>query len=199
MKYFVPLILALLFFGSCGKENDYTTYEPKPYLPAYPGSYWQYSDGSIIETGNNYERAEIFKHIFNGNQTECESIETANFPIYDNAYLKEYTMYKNLAGGGCFNKILLSENLGDEFLTSTSSANSVLRVVAVDTTIVLPNGKTYNQVIQTHYLEGPYPREYHEFFAKDIGFIGRYVIQDGPDTTHFPEWDRYLVSHLIHQ
>lgn len=52
------LLLALFLFNSCNRNDDpidpqvdIDTIFPSEYIPAYPGSWWKYSDGSEIKAG----------------------------------------------------------------------------------------------------------------------------------------------------
>ncbi len=113
MNRYILALSALVFLGSCKKDREYETHYPKSYLPAYPGSYWEYSDGSKILTSDEFEIGEIFESESNYGQTElttCTLIETPKFLVYQGKYLKNYTVYYN--PNSCYSRVLLGENLG---------------------------------------------------------------------------------------
>lgn len=60
---FMFLILVILLCNACNKKeclettelNSMDTIFPNPYLPAYPGSWWEYNDTILVETYDNWQ------------------------------------------------------------------------------------------------------------------------------------------------
>ena len=171
-------------------------------LPVYPGSYWEYSNGNVIRVGNDYELVEIFQsHLnFGTRNVTCTSLETAYFPKYGNHYVKGYTRY-GIGDESCSTKTLLSETLGEVVDRGASKyGRTELKVVLIDSTVTLPNNKTYENVIVTRYRKyqtGLLFNEYQYYYAKDVGYLGmqHMYIRDFPWS--FPLWNFYLENYYI--
>ena len=75
-KHIIGLFAILVLF-SCKEEEQYDTILPKEYFPAYPGSYWVYSNGVTKTTDVFYQL-----HYING--------EDVYVPEYDGKTVVEY-------------------------------------------------------------------------------------------------------------
>jgi len=88
--------LFIVFFGlltSCTKEDALTIVYPKEYLPAYPGSWWVYSNGERVTVQPEYV-AHSYQPSINSNDYTSEKL----VPCIDGNYLYEYsiTQYSTL-------------------------------------------------------------------------------------------------------
>lgn len=72
-----PWLLLLLLISACKVEEQYNTIYPKEYFPAFPGSYWVYSNGVTKTTHRFYQI-----HTVNG--------EDVYVPEYDGKTVVEY-------------------------------------------------------------------------------------------------------------
>lgn len=83
---FMALGLAL---SACDNGSDARYIEPNEYLPAYPGSYWDYSDGSRVRA-TDYEL-----HSYRLSTTSTEKSEECFVPVWDGKYLYKYSIYQS--------------------------------------------------------------------------------------------------------
>jgi hypothetical protein len=179
--------------------------EPLPYLPAYPGSWWQYSDGSVITTGENYALGPILATQWDPNHgVKYCCIETiAYLPVYDGRPLHHYSRMKmdasNTRAEICCEQIL-SEDLGAIFRWGGSHYGRKLsKVVAVDTTVVLASGVSYSPcIVVARSLQFPYSLsaldKYYEVYARDVGLIKTWK-RLGPDTLISELSSYYIAPH----
>jgi len=210
MKRILLPLICLLVIGSCKKDEinnvlippkTYPTRYPGAYLPTYPGSYWVYNTGDTVKTGAKYVTAEIYREYrnFGTGAVTCNAIETAIFPVYRGAYVKDYTLYGLNSKGVCYNNPLLSEELGKMItLYASKYYRTELIVKSKDVQITLPNGKVYDSVIVMNELNYGGPElDVEHYYAKHIGFIGKQTIENYFTQDTVPVWDKYLVDYYI--
>ncbi len=193
-----------------GNFRGCDTIKPLSYLPAYPGSYWIYSNGDTIKTSDSYELHTLYEKAWITSEEppyypveECVEKETAYFPIYDNKILKGYKQYSivNSPTSYCETLLLLCESLGAGWtINYTTHDRSSMLITKKDTTIALPNNVVYNNVIvaEYNYTINSSPiikKEY--YYAKDIGLIQLKTIYAllGPGEPNTIDW--YLTDYFI--
>ena len=54
MKEILFIFAAIILLTSCKKDDALTVVYPKEYLPAYPGSWWEYSNGEVSKVHKEY-------------------------------------------------------------------------------------------------------------------------------------------------
>jgi len=85
---FFTLFAGLALLVACDKGDDYEYVTPGEYLPAYPGSYWDYSDGSRVRA-TDYET-----HNYRLSVSSPDMSETCYVPVWDGKYLYKYSVYQ---------------------------------------------------------------------------------------------------------
>ena len=211
------LILSLTATVACKKKEEAPTcnepsgihashlalVEPLPYLPAYPGSWWQYSDGSTITAGENYALAPILATQWDPNHglKYCCLETVAYLPIYNGRPLHQYSRMVLDASQGrgevCCEKIL-SEQYGEMFYWGGSHYGRKLsKVIAVDTIVALTSGVSYSPcIVIARSLRFPYSTsaldQYYEVYARNVGLIKTWE-RNGPDTV-IKELESYSIA-----
>lgn len=160
---------------------------PKEYLPVYPGSYWEYDDGSIETVGNNYEKVGVFNYLrtpppwWQGHGNPYWPNDSIYVPVWNGNPILEYDRINTdeyyiplipIINENIFEKTVLEQ---DHRIWGT-----VIMTVAVDTVILV--GETiFNDVIVT--LQGwgfindfdQFPENFtglkKKYYAKEIGLI----------------------------
>lgn len=177
---------------------------PLDYLPARPGSWWTYSDGSTITTSATYIRSMIYDNGWDGNSglTYCCPRTVLWLPTYNGAPLYGYTrMLGGSAGsyGGTCCQQLLSEKLGDVYRWGGNHyGRTTLKTMAVDTTLTLASGTAYADCIMVKRVEGIASNYFDQantyyltFYAPGVGMVKEeFVSTSGA-------WVRELVDHWI--
>lgn len=166
-------ILLFLVIFSCRKPEEeeplpeplvYDTLYPLSYLPAYPGSYWKYTDISgelsAIYTGPDYVKASY------------QASDSSYVPIYDGKPLWGYSVPTNYSS---VPQALLSVNVNvnDWQLYYNSGVTTSRRVIARDTTISI-GGQDYFPTIVTedYYVYGSFLHPLNRrYYTKEVGMI----------------------------
>ena len=81
-------VAALALFAACGDGNDPKYIAPEAYLPAYPGSFWDYTDGTRVRA-TTYEL-----HSYRPSTTSAGYTDECYVPIWDGHYLYKYSIYQ---------------------------------------------------------------------------------------------------------
>ncbi len=191
------IISTALTLAACDKGSDPKYYTPGDYLPAYPGSYWDYSDGSRTRA-TNYEL-----HNYRLSTTSNKFSDESYVPIWDGKSLYTYSIYQDaplyplkqlLAGKSSGSSTwVVDENNGEKLkrcethLDSLIISNytSVYDSIA-DTTIVVDT--IFEDICQVvEYMENKGYEEYwntREFYAKNVGLI-RVDVNNPYDTLNY--------------
>jgi len=117
---------ALIAFGillaivSCKKDEVLTVVEPGVYFPAYPGSFWYYSNGDVSKVHTEY-----VAHSYQVNLNSTEYTDRKLVPYIDHEYLYGYEITQN--SNAFPTKKLLSETIIDAWLVDTVGSESVFR------------------------------------------------------------------------
>jgi len=185
MKHLPFLLLILLF--SCKKDKHpetpapkpFDTIKPNPYLPVYPGSWWEFKDnkgGTIThQTGPTYVKDQ---YTIKGMYSDLPS-DTVLVPLYmgrkiwgrwDHVhfFFHPYTEFIPVVSD--------SIPVGAGWLNwkYDSHSNSFAGVRTRDTSIIIA-GKTYSPTIVIQYTQGgdsaPYYLYQREYYTKDIGLV----------------------------
>ena len=73
----------LAVFAACGDGSDPKYIAPEAYLPAYPGSYWDYTDGTRV-------RATAYElHSYRPSTTSTDSTDIVNQLLITGGYFKK--------------------------------------------------------------------------------------------------------------
>lgn len=216
-KTYILIIYFIVLVVGCENESPdielnnnelkkFDTIFPGDYLPAFPGSYWIYSDGDTIKTGKDFELSIIYEPHYDFSTgvdmfDTCIAIDTAYFPIYGNKILNRYTTYWWSSNVRCAKFKLLDEIEGSGWTISSSKNDwSGMSVKSKDSRIVLPNQISYDSVIVMVYnytINNYNITKYEYYYAKNIGFIGSKTIYDQLSGTDTVTWESYLIDYKI--
>ena len=177
----------MTLINSCKREDEsIEKIVPEAYFPAYPGSYWIYTNQDTLQVNPTYEKCTYRSSPFDAVPEYATLLlpRLKNNEIFGGCFIKGYeiTNLSGLAHDQYFREIL-SETQGREFYITSSYSGFQRRGVTItnDTTLSI-NGKIYENVIITlqydmHWVdqgialnECAYLKEY---YAKDVGLIRR--------------------------
>lgn len=194
------IFFALLLSGCKETEVDYIF--PKDYLPAYPESYWVYSDGTTTKVSPSYHKHKYYEEL-EGTATTDE----VYVPIMNGQYVYEYEITQN--NNRIPLKQMLSEVNGDDWRVDYWQDGEIRRkVIDKDVTIslsqpvVTPEStsdgqQTFDSVIIVieYYKSGDVASPWltKEYYAPFIGLIRQDVNRDGINII-FKELTRYYIS-----
>ncbi len=181
--------------------------EPSRFLPAYPGSWWHYSDGSVISTADTYTRSAVLSNNWDPNHgvDRCCIPAALKLPIYDGLPLYGYVRMRadapSTLSGSCCER-LLSENLGEVYRWGGDHyGRTQLKTMAIDTTITLSSGIAYTSVIMVKRVNGIAANYFNTthtytltFYAPDVGLV-KEVRVAWPDTTTRELTDHWIAGH----
>jgi hypothetical protein len=201
-NHFFLILIVTSLFCTCKKDQELIdTYFPGDYLPAYPGSYWIYSNQDTIKTENSYRKDTLETPVYYQDNIYaieyCEFFECGYYPIYDHQTLRNYTLFPNY----CTESIkLLDETLNKSWMTYNWKDYFIRReVTAKDVQISLPNSKMYDSVIvveENIETIADYGKKEH-YYAKNVGLIGIKTIHMNFDTLN--TFDYYLIEYKINK
>ena len=172
------LFLSIVVFSfSCQKEEVPSVIYPKSYFPAYPGSYWVYTDGETRTVEPDY-----CLHSFQQGIVGPDFSEEAYVPKMGQQYVYQYGITQNSVTYPL--KQLLSEKLNDSWVIKDWNNDKIKRkVVAINDTINIDqypytsDSVTFYTpvivVIEFSSLEGEAHWRSKEYYAKNIGLIRR--------------------------
>ncbi len=88
-KLVAALAAGLAVMAACDNGSDAKYITPEPYLPAYPGSYWDYTDGNRVRACD-YEL-----HRYRESTTATSLTDECFVPVWDGKYLYKYSIYQS--------------------------------------------------------------------------------------------------------
>ena len=155
------------------------TVKPLSYLPAFPGSFWKYSDGSKVTTSPNYVKdASRFR-----SNNKVTVLDTVYVPLYNSIPLWGYNSRQetcidwNCASTKPF-LALLSESLpvGSGWTTRVNGHDSNGNSIMAKETSISIAGKEYSPTIVINESFLPrnvsFPYLYgRKYYTKDIGLV----------------------------
>ncbi len=197
MRTYLILILIAVIFVSCKKENDnnnitsissvYDTIYPLSYFPAFPGSYWIYSNDDTLKIEDNYELYYYDKSYFD-QAPDYDTVYLPKFKINsifnssspDEKYIHVYKYeIENFSYRLLFRSIM-SETLGNRFpVAENFGGHSPYAITTtVDTSMQIENNYYPKVLIVSYYTEPTDTNSHvfpyrHDYFAKNIGLIMR--------------------------
>lgn len=156
----------LAVFAACGDGSDPKYIAPEAYLPAYPGSYWDYTDGTRV-------RATAYElHSYRPSTTSTDYTDECYVPVWDGHYLYKYSIYqpsplypmKELLRAKGSAVWIVDENNGDKQKRSE---------VLIDSLAV--GDSLYKSVYRvTEFLESLDDTDHwniREYYAKNVGLV----------------------------
>ncbi len=156
----------LAVFAACGDGSDPKYIAPEAYLPAYSGSYWDYTDGTRV-------RATAYElHCYRPSTTSTDYTDECYVPVWDGHYLYKYSIYqpsplypmKELLRAKGSAVWIVDENNGDKLKRSE---------VLIDSLAV--GDSLYKSVYRvTEFLESLDDTDHwniREYYAKNVGLV----------------------------
>lgn len=166
--------------------ND--TIYPKEYFPVYPGSYWEYNDGSRIECENDYKKVKIYDclpkpHHSYETEFKFRPHDSIFVPVWDGKPIFEYSEINYNNDYIPLIPILFeTKNEKVQFNQDPRYFSCCIMTLTTDTSIYIDDTQ-YNNVIVTisgcgagMSLEG-FPHNFNDselekrYYAKNIGLI----------------------------
>lgn len=156
----------LAVFAACGDGSDPQYITPDAYLPAFPGSYWDYTDGTRVRA-TGYEL-----HSYRPSTTSTDYTDECYVPVWDGHYLYKYSIYqpsplypmKELLRAKGSAVWIVDENNGDKLKRSEA---------AIDSLIV--GDSVYKDIYcVTEFIESLDNVDHwntREYYAKNIGLV----------------------------
>ena len=196
MRKLFLLVITCTVFGGCKKaefcpkgyvvneQHSLDTIYPSEYFAAYPGSWWEYTDGTK-DTCNSWEEVRVW---VSQEDSECPIVSEDLVYLPENLFHHPGHIYGNQyvqTLDGELNtefKPLLDTLAGiiDSYRSSSTTTVTVETIANMDTMSV--NGIIYHDVIhmrhefQQYYwqtLSGPPATYYDLYYARNIGLIKR--------------------------
>jgi len=197
IKITTSLLLITVLFSAC-KETELEYIFPKDYLPAYPESYWIYSDGSTVKVAPGYHKHNYFEELEGTSKSDQVYV-----PKMNNQYVYEYKVTQD--NNRIPLKKMLSESKDDDWVVDYWQNGEIRRkVIDKDVTLrltdSLPNGvKNLDSVIVVieYYKDADttLPWFTKEYYAPLIGLV-RQDARRGQDSLILKELTRYYISNF---
>ncbi len=192
------LILGFAILYGCNEaENEYIF--PKDYFPAYPQSYWVYSNGTTVKVSPGYHEHNYYE----GLETTATS-DVVYVPRIGDQFVYEYSITQN--DNRVPLKKLLSEKTGEDWVVNYWEDGQMRRKVINKDTSVTLTSPTENKGVQTfdscivviEYFKDTieYDWQTKEIYAPKVGLI-RQEIRRGEDSLINKELVRYYISEII--
>jgi len=198
MKKITLLLVLIGILGGC-KDTDIEYIFPKDYFPAYPESYWVYSDGTTVKVSPGYHKHNYYEEL----ETNVTSDEVY-VPKIDNEYVYQYSITQN--DNRVPLKKLLSESTNDDWIVSYwQNGEMRRRVINNDTSVTLTtpiennDQQTFDSciIVQEYFKDtAAQPWLTKEIYAPKIGLIRQEIRREG-DSLITKEMVRYFISEDI--
>lgn len=195
IKKGISLLMLTTIMLSC-KDTELEYIFPKDYLPAYPESYWVYSDGSITKVTPGYHKNRYFEQL----EGTAKSDEVY-VPKMNGQYVYEYSITQD--DNRIPLKKLLTEKKDDDWRVGYWKDGEIRRKVIdkdvkLTLTDSLPNGKSTldSVIIVIEYYKSPtetLPWMTKEYYAPFIGLVRQDIRRD-QDSLILRELSRYYIS-----
>lgn len=174
------LLLAFgAFFMQCADDNSLSIVYPKAYLPAYPGSWWSYTNGdrSLVYpeyVGHNYEPS------INSPESTTEML----VPYLDGEYLYEYKITQMSTEYPV--KKLLDSSIVAEWVVNVVNDEKIYRktIAKIDSFYLAGDSSLFTDVLTVvEFQESMGVNKWNkkEYYAKNVGLI-RVDINNPNDT-----------------
>lgn len=192
-------MLFFALFAGC-EETEYQYILPNRYFPAYPESYWVYSNGTTVKVDPGYH-----KHVY---YPELGSIKQSDYvyvPRINNDYVYEYKITQNstliplktLLAPLSSTAWKVDEWEGKNVMRKVESSNATVTLFSLESE--LDSVVFDSVVVVVEYIddENARPWIYRESYALDVGLIRREI--NLSDTAVEPFVEKELVRYHINQ
>lgn len=205
LKFFVInriliVCVAILLFASCKKDNPLDVIVPKEYLPAYPGSYWDYTNGERISVHTEYV-VHSYGESINSPSKSTEKL----VPKIGNEYLYEYKITQNSIVYPL--KQLLTETVSSSWIVNELNGENYYRktIEIIDTMYIkLPSDNDaldsvlyLNTLVVVEYTDSMTVEKWNtkEYYSKNVGLIRSEV--NNPYDNIDPVVQKQLIYYYI--
>ncbi|HPW67463.1 MAG TPA: hypothetical protein PLY32_05025 [Salinivirgaceae bacterium] len=198
MKNIIFIAIILLFAFGC-EETNYPFIFPEKYFPAYPESYWVYSNGTTEKVDPGYHKHIYYKEL--GNMAQSEFVFV---PRINNEYVFKYNITQNNTLMPI--KTLLKTTPGAAWVVNHWEGKEVYRkVVETSASITLSQGVgTSGQtvfdsvIVVVEYIgqENENSWVYRESYAPNVGLIKREINNSDSIPEPYTEMElrRYFIN-----
>ncbi len=198
----VILFLAVILIASCSKDDVLTVVSPKEYFPAYPGSWWEYSNGEVSKVHPEY-----VAHSYQPSINSPENSGKKLVPYIDGKYLYGYEITQNSTKYPL--KQLLSVEVGKPWEVNETSNQKVFRKTTQSKdSIFLKFPSDYNAsdsvlyydiLVVVEYLESFDADKWNikEYYSKNTGLIRREI--NNPYDTVAAIVEKQLINYFINK
>lgn len=201
MNRILLIFVAILSIVSCNDDDPLEVIEPKEYLPAYPGSYWDYTDGGRVSVHSEYVM-HSYQEGANSNTNSSEKL----VPKIGNDYLYGYDITQNSIVYPL--KQLLSESVLSSWVVNRINEQDIYRktIETIDTMYIkIPSGNNMdstmyvNTLVVVEYMDslGDLRWNSKEYYSKNIGLIR--VEVNNPYDNNDPVVQKQLLRSFINK
>jgi len=196
------LYLLLILFGllsSCEKDNPLSIVYPKEYLPAYPGSWWLYSNGEQVTV-----QPEYVAHSYQASVNSPKYTDEKMVPCINGNYLYEYSITQYSTTYPL--KTLLQEKPGAAWKVSEVNGEIIYRqtIAKLDSIRIytpsfgIQTDSLYKDVlVVVEYSDTLTAKKWNlkEYYAKNVGLI-RVDVND-PFYSKDSVTQKVIINHFI--
>ena len=187
-----------IMMGACQKETSSTYIYPKDYLPAYPGSYWDYSNGERSSVDPEYQL-----HNYETSVSSSVKSSTVYVPKVDGQYLYEYSITQNSTVYPI--KKLLEETVSTKpwVVNVVNGENIYRQTIKVGDSLIVKypdKDSLFRQVIVVvEFIDSLTVDRWSvkEYYAKNVGLIRRDI--NNPWDDKDPVTEKEIRSYCIHK
>ncbi len=197
LNFIISILFLAVFFLACNSDDEAEYVYPKEYLPAYPFSFWDYTNGERV-TSTGYE-----SHSYKSNAGNSGS---KYVPYYNGSYLYEYSIYQFSENYPL--KKLLDETPGEQWIVNELNNVKYMRQVTEVLDNMLIKFPPYTNPIDSVFTDVVVVVEYtdslgverwntKEYYAKNIGLIQ--VEINNPLDENIPIIQKQIRSYSINK
>ncbi len=178
MKNLLFVIISALLLLGCSSDSEFSIIYPKEYLPAYPGSWWVYSNGQ-----RSLVHSEYVAHNYEPNIYSPDNSSEKLVPYMDGEYLYEYDITQMSTVFPV--KKLLKETLNSDWKVNEVNGEEIWRKTTqkIDSFYLSTDSLYTNVIVVVEYKKtlGDDRWNLKEFYAKNVGLI-RVDVNNPSDT-----------------
>ncbi|MDD2563870.1 MAG: membrane lipoprotein lipid attachment site-containing protein [Salinivirgaceae bacterium] len=198
MKKILIFITLVAMFSGC-EETEYPYVLPERYFPAYPESYWVYSNGTAVKVDPGYH-----KHLYYPDLGSIKQSDYVYVPRINNEYVYKYKITQNSTLFPL--KILLAPTSSTAWKVDVWNGKNVMRRIEnnnASVTLSSLDGAGAivfdSVVLVVEYIADSVdlPWLYREAYALDIGLIRREI--NLSDTAIEPFVEKELIRYYINK
>lgn len=198
MNKIIVFFVAIFIVISC-EDDPIEVVEPKDYIPAYPGSYWDYTDGGRVSVN-----AEYVMHSYQYEVNSTSTTDEVLVPQIGSEYIYEYGITQNSIAYPL--KQLLSESVSSSWVVNRINEQDIYRktIESIDSMYIkIPTGNTVdstlyvNTLVVVEYMDslGDLRWNTKEYYSQYVGLI-RVEINNPYDTLEPVVQKQLLYSHI---